>query len=110
MTLTMPTCESIGQSFAGELGDRALGRRVRVADEAGGEVDGRVFGVLAVAGALAVLEQAVFDFELDLDVGVAPGLGRRYGGVGVDRRVGLGSRRSGATAGRAAASRQPTPS
>ena len=55
----------------GEIGDRALRRCVGIADEAGRQVDGRVFGVLAVAGALTVLSDAILDPELNLDVGVA---------------------------------------
>jgi hypothetical protein len=64
---------------------------VRVADEARRQVDVSVFGVLAVAGALALLKDPVFDRERDLEVRVSAGLGaRRYGRVGLDRRAGGG--------------------
>ena len=69
---------------------------MRVADEAGGEVDGGVFYVLAVAGALAVLEHPVFHFEVrslhpDGRRPVCCPARRRIGVIGVFAWVGAAS-------------------
>ena len=79
-----------GAGVDGELGEGALGGGMRVADEACGSVDDGVFGVLAVARALAFLKDAVLDGEGNLEVGMTAGLGGGDGrGVETNRRVGL---------------------
>ena len=74
----------------GEVRDRAFRRGARVADEARAEVDRRVPRVLAVAEALAFLDQPVCDLEGDRDVRMPTRLGcRGQCRVGDDRRVRL---------------------
>ena len=94
----LDVCDShlrVDRAFVGrELCDRALRSGVRIADESRREMDDGVFRVLAVARALAVLQDAVFHREVNRDVRMAPGLPRRrQRRVGGDRSVGPGERR-----------------
>ena len=75
----------------GEVGDRTLRCGMRVTDKPSRHVDGSVFGILAVTGALALLSQSVLDVELHLNIGVTASLcGRGKRGERDNRSVGRG--------------------